>query len=103
VAAGIIIIAGIAWVVSSLLEKGSSEPPILNIVSVNEVKKDTLPDGSFATLNKNSVLTYPAAFKGKTRKVQSKGEAFFNVTPNKQKPFIIDVNDVQVKSGGHFI
>ena len=100
VAASIIIIAGIAWLLSSLLEKGSSEPPILHIVSVNEVKKDTLPDGSFATLNKNSVLTYPAAFKGKTRKVKLKGEAFFNVTPNKQKPFIIDVNDVQVKVVG---
>ena len=100
VAAVIIIIAGIAWLLSSLLEKGSAEPPIVNIVSVNEVKKDTLPDGSFATLNKNSVLTYRAAFKGKARKVQLKGEAFFNVKPNKQKPFIIDVNDVQVKVVG---
>jgi transmembrane sensor len=100
VAAGIIVIAGIAWLVSSLLEKGSAEPPIVNIVSVNEVKKDTLPDGTFATLNKNSVLTYPAAFKGKSRKVKLKGEAFFNVTSNKQKPFIIDVNDVQVKVVG---
>jgi len=100
VAAVIVIIAGIAWIVSSLLETGSSEPPIVNIISTNEVKKDTLPDGSFATLNKNSTLTYPAAFKGKTRKVQLKGEAFFNVSPNKQKPFIIDVNDVQVKVVG---
>ena len=100
VAAVIVIIAGIAWIVSTLLETGSSEPPIVNITSTNEVKKDTLPDGSFATLNKNSTLTYPAAFKGKTRKVQLKGEAFFSVSPNKQKPFIIDVNDVQVKVVG---
>jgi len=100
VAAVIIVIGGIAWLLSSLLEKGSAEPPIVNIVSVNEVKKDTLPDGSFATLNKNSVLTYRAAFKGKARKVQLKGEAFFSVKPNKQKPFIIDVNDVQVRVVG---
>ena len=100
VAAVIVAIAGIAWLVSSLLEKGSAEPPIVNIVSTNQVKKDTLPDGSFATLNKNSVLTYPAAFKGKSRKVQLKGEAFFNVKANKQKPFIIDVNDVQIKVVG---
>ena len=100
VAAVIVIIAGIAWIVSSLLETGSSEPPLVNIISTNEVKKDTLPDGSFATLNKNSALTYPAAFKGKTRKVQLKGEAFFNVSPNKQKPFLIDVNDVQVRVVG---
>jgi ferric-dicitrate binding protein FerR (iron transport regulator) len=100
VAAVIIFIAGIAWLLSSLLETGSAEPPIVNIVSVNEVKKDTLPDGSFATLNKNSKLTYRAAFKGQARKVQLKGEAFFSVKPDKQKPFIIDVNDVQVKVVG---
>jgi ferric-dicitrate binding protein FerR (iron transport regulator) len=100
VAAVIVIIAGIAWIVSSLLETGSSEPPIVNVMSTNEVKKDTLPDGSYATLNKNSTLTYPAVFTGKTRKVQLKGEAFFNVSPNKQKPFIIDVNDVQVRVVG---
>lgn len=100
IAASILIIAGIAWIVSSLLEKGSVEPPIINIASLNDVKRDTLPDGSYATLNKNSVITYSAAFKGKTRKVQLKGEAFFNVKPNKQKPFIIDVNGVQVKVTG---
>lgn len=100
IAASIIIIAGIAWLVSSLLQKGSSEPGIVNIASISEVKKDTLPDGSVATLNKHSELSYSKAFKGKTRKVKLRGEAFFNVQPDKEKPFIIDVNDVQVKVVG---
>lgn len=100
VAASIIIIAGIAWLVSSLLENGSSEPAIVNIVSISEVKKDTLPDGSVATLNKHTELSYPKSFKGKTRKVKLRGEAFFNVQPDKERPFIIDVEDVQVKVVG---
>src|SRR5688572_19765465 len=100
IAAGILIIVGITWFTSSILNKETTEPEILSIASVNEVKKDTLPDGSVATLNKHSVLTYPSSFKGKSRKVKLEGEAFFNVKSNKEKPFIIDVNDVQVKVVG---
>lgn len=100
IAASVLIIAGIAWLVSSLLQKGSSDPVIVNIASISEVKKDTLPDGSVATLNKHSELSYSETFKGKTRQVKLKGEAFFNVQPNKEKPFIIDVNDVQVRVVG---
>jgi len=100
IAASILIIVGITWFTSSILIKETTEPEILSIASANEVKKDTLPDGSVATLNKRSVLTYPSSFKGKTRKVKLEGEAFFNVKANKEKPFIIDVNDVQVKVVG---
>lgn len=99
IAASILIVAGAAWFTSTLLEKGSADPEIL-IASVSEVKRDTLPDGSVAVLNKHSELSYPARFKGKTRKVKLRGEAFFNIQPNKEKPFIIDVDDVQVKVVG---
>ena len=99
IAVSILIVAGAAWFTSTLLEKGSSDAEILSI-TIKEVKRDTLPDGSVAVLNKHSELSYPARFKGKTRKVKLRGEAFFNITPNKEKPFIIDVNDVQVKVVG---
>ncbi|MGZ5218501.1 MAG: FecR domain-containing protein [Chitinophagaceae bacterium] len=100
IAASILVIAGATWFTSSLLNKGTREPEMLNIAAINEVKKDTLPDGSVATLNKRSVLSYPSFFKGKTRKVTLEGEAFFNVKANKEKPFVIDVNDVEVKVVG---
>ena len=57
---------------------------------------DTLSDGSIITLNKNTVLNYPVSFKAKTRTVKLKGEAFFKVTPNKAKPFIVDAGNVTV-------
>ena len=100
IAASIFIVAGAAWFTTTILEKDSADPEILNIASISEVKRDTLPDGSVAVLNKHSELSYPARFKGKTRKVKLRGEAFFNVKPNREKPFIIDVNDVQVKVVG---
>lgn len=57
---------------------------------------ETLPDGTVVTLNKNSSISYHKNFKGDTRNVTLHGEAFFDVTPNKAKPFIIDVEGVTV-------
>ncbi len=60
----------------------------------------TLPDGSLVTLNRNSSITYPAKFSGSTRHVVLKGEAFFNVTPDKAHPFIIDADASSIKVVG---
>lgn len=99
IAAGVLLLIGIGWVAGTLINK-TGQIQTLNIASANEVKADTLPDGSIAILNKNTFLSYPSSFKGKTRKVKLKGEAFFDVKPNAEKPFVIDVNDVQVKVVG---
>lgn len=70
----------------------------LTLQTTEIVKTYVLPDGSAITLNKNSVLTYPEKFTGNVREVKlKKGEAFFNVAHNKDKPFIIGVDDVRVK------
>jgi len=68
----------------------------MTVVAQKTVLNDTLPDGSVITVNKGSSISYMSKFKGETRQVSLKGEAFFNVTPNKKKPFIISVNDVQI-------
>lgn len=71
-------------------------PPEQTLASGQAVINQKLADGSEITLNKQSTLHYPKTFKGKTRSVELKGEAFFNISPDKAKPFIIDVKDVQV-------
>ncbi len=70
------------------------------IASGNNVLSQTLPDGSIITLNKNSSISYPKQFRGNTRDVALVGEAFFDVAPNKAKPFIIHVDEVNVKVVG---
>ncbi|MDQ0637455.1 transmembrane sensor [Pedobacter sp. W3I1] len=70
-----------------------------NKIKVNSGKNtltQTLPDGSTAILNKQSELSFVGGFFNKTRDVKLKGEAFFKVSANKSKPFIISVNDVRV-------
>ncbi len=62
-----------------------------------------LPDGTSVWLNSASSLTYPTNFREKSRTVQLKGEAYFEVAKNAAKPFIVDVNDMTVTVlGTHF-
>ena len=95
VAASIILIAGLGVTLFVLVNK-NSEPKEMVAQTGQNVLIDTLPDGSVITLNKRSTITYPSKFKGNTRAIALKGEAFFNVAPDKKRPFIISVNDVQV-------
>ncbi|MBQ8487697.1 MAG: FecR domain-containing protein [Prevotella sp.] len=57
-----------------------------------------LPDGSRVWLNACSSLIYPTDFKeGEPRRVQLKGEAYFAVARDSQRPFIVDCNGVQTR------
>lgn len=50
--------------------------------------KIVLPDGTAAWLNCESSLTYPLSF-GRERKVQLKGEGYFEVTKDAARPFVV--------------
>src|SRR5690606_32808342 len=48
-----------------------------------------LPDGSEIWMNSTSQLQFPSEFSAATREISIKGEAYLNVAPNKEKPFIV--------------
>ena len=48
-----------------------------------------LSDGTKVWLNSGTELRYPVQFQGKERKVELKGEAYFEVTQNATHPFIV--------------
>lgn len=95
IAASIILVIGLGWIGYILLNTGKPVKEMI-VESQQAVLNDTLPDGSVVTVNKRSSISYPSRFTGSTRKIVLKGEAFFNVTADKKKPFVISVNDVQV-------
>lgn len=57
----------------------------------------TLPDGTKITLDAGTSLSYPIDFTNDTREVHLRGEGYFEVAPNLQKPFIINANDAVIK------
>lgn len=69
------------------------------LISANNqvVNEYVLPDGTLVALNSNSKLTFPKHFKNDVREVTILGEAFFDVKPNPEKPFIINAGNAQVK------
>lgn len=52
-----------------------------------------LSDGTRVWLNSETELVYPVRFEGNTREVTVRGEAFLEVTPNPEQPFIVRVSD----------
>jgi transmembrane sensor len=70
------------------------------IARTGEVREVTLSDGSVVTLNANSSLRFKKTFNGNTRDVTLEGEAFFQVTPDKQKPFLIHSGQLRTKVVG---
>lgn len=62
-----------------------------------------LPDKTLVWLNAESSITFPTAFTGRNREVQVTGEVYFEVSPDKNKPFIVSSRQDQIEVlGTHF-
>ena len=90
IAASFIVVVGLWWLVQS----GSSKMETL--VADGKVQTVTLGDGTVVSL-RNGSLEYPRKFKGDKRNVILTGEAFFEVTKDPAKPFVINAADAEVK------
>ena len=93
-AAAVVVLAFLcAWAFRQYFQAGSVEPidnPIVVRENPNGVKSRLqLPDGSKAWLNSGSKLSYLSTFSDTLRDVMLEGEAFFEVTKDEAKPFIV--------------
>ena len=57
----------------------------------------TLSDGTQVWVNAASSLSYPDHFSGEERRVKLDGEAYFEVSHDTAKPFIVEVSDLTVR------
>nr|WP_121273528.1 FecR family protein [Pedobacter schmidteae] len=65
--------------------------------------KIILPDGSAAWLNAASSLRFPTYFAGKERRVELRGEGYFEVKKNATQPFVVTASGQEVTVlGTHF-
>ncbi len=68
--------------------------------SYAEIQEVWLPDSTLVVMNANSSITYTAYEEGPLREVWLEGEAFFDVTENKDRPFIVHVDEMDVRVTG---
>jgi transmembrane sensor len=101
-AAGVLLVAAILFVVVlvvSVRQMLINDPPIpvLALSTGDNTRRDTLPDGSMTSLNRDSRLEYTATFTGETREVSLSGEAFFEVAHNADQPFVVHAGAMDVR------
>lgn len=59
--------------------------------------KIILPDGTVVRLNGSSRLIYNNAFNNNVREVELEGEAYFDVTKDSNRPFIVHTSNIDIK------
>lgn len=96
VAASLLVLAVTGGLIYSILS--TDDQTILSAAS--STLKTKLPDGSVIVLNRNSELRYASNFGESNRTVELSGEAYFDVTPDREKPFIINAGNAQVEVVG---
>ncbi len=94
VAATILVLLTIGFLVKNNLSSHYSQKVITAYASYGQQKTIVLNDSSVVTLNSGSSLTYPEIFEPQSRKVTLSGEAFFKVSKNPNRPFIITSDQV---------
>jgi len=101
VAAAILVAAVLLFSGYEVFYNPSASGVMLELTASNQVLNSfTLPDSTLVTLNSDTKVFYPKQFGNKTREISIEGEAFFEVKPNKNKPFIIHAGKAQIKVVG---
>jgi ferric-dicitrate binding protein FerR (iron transport regulator) len=85
---------------NSLVKPTAIPPEIIVQNKSRKILKVLLNDKSTVWLSPNTVLTYSPAFGRTERKVTLDGEAFFEVTKNRQKPFSVYSGKIITKVWG---
>lgn len=67
------------------------------VVPNGEVRSIHLPDSSFIKLNAGSILILPKDFSSNERTVYLSGEAYFDVTHDKNRPFRVKTSDIDIE------
>jgi transmembrane sensor len=92
VAASVLLLVGLFGYGLWQWSAGRKEPVELLSVQMNNTKQPMhirLDDGSDVTLEPGSFLRYPSHFSATKREVFLTGEAFFSVTRQPQRPFLV--------------
>ncbi len=93
-AAAVVLVAVVGF---KIYEHGTAPEMLIAKADEGIVKEILLPDGSKVWLNNSSTLHYPKEFSHEERTVRLDGEAYFEVTKDSLKPFIVKSDAMRVK------
>jgi ferric-dicitrate binding protein FerR (iron transport regulator) len=92
---------GSGWMMQKRVQYSADCTTFTTIISPSGQRTQiVLPDNSKVWLNSNTTIKYPSNFNQKDRKVYIDGEAYFDVTHNQSKPFIVNTSSFNIKVYG---
>lgn len=94
------LVLGVGIYSISTRKNKSTQPTSLDLVQSNPLGRRSsfsLADGTKVYLGPGSALSYSADFSGNKREVILKGEAYFEVTKNREKPFMIYTENLRTQ------
>lgn len=95
VAAVLLFVAGTNYIVMKDYLRTKVQTNI--VTSAHDKGEYLLPDGTQIWLNAGSVLRYYGDLKGRRRVVELSGEGFFKVRHDEDRPFILQMNDMNIE------
>lgn len=95
VAAVLLFVAGTNYIVMKDYLRTKVQTNI--VTSAHDKGEYILPDGTQIWLNAGSVLRYYGDLKGRRRVVELSGEGFFKVRHDEDRPFILQMNDMNIE------
>jgi ferric-dicitrate binding protein FerR (iron transport regulator) len=96
VAAALVILIG-ATLYLTVFNKGSQTLLSLHNSEESSTVATTLEDGSTVFLAKNTTLSYPRHFDKSRREVRLEGNAYFEISKNPEKPFIVETELITIE------
>lgn len=90
-------VTGLLLISTYLFIKNNEPIEYVSLISEKASQTKILADGSTVTLNSFSLLEYPEEFGKNERRIKLIGEAFFDITKNPDKPFIIEANGTEIR------
>ena len=90
------VMLGIGWYLGS--DRNRAETAMCEVTAPKgQISKCVLADGTQIWLNAGTTIKYDASLKGSFREVKLDGEAYFKVSKNKHKPFVVTTKYAQIK------
>lgn len=90
-------VIAITFIFHTVKESNAYSATTHTVLTSTHKSEVTLPDGTIVWLNNNTKLIYPEAFSSTERSVYLEGEAYFKVTKNKARPFVVKSQGQEIK------
>lgn len=90
----------IVWGIASFFFVRKTDQPVFYqtfIVPAGQRAELILPDSSKVWLNSKTEIIYPTHFGNGSRKIRLNGEAYFNVKPDNEQPFVVQTAQMDVE------